>query len=405
MALHRRLTVRPLVAAVALGTTALAGVAGGAITADQRRDGLSERFVAPGPAAVAASGVHASLSDMVQAVGPSVVQIQVKPAAMVQQSSSPMPYGSDDDELAERLGQLFGFDPRGGGGQQVRPSQPQGPQRGALGSGFIVDASGLVITNNHVVDGADRVTVQMSDGREFAGRVLGRDPKIDVAVVRIEGKGRFTPITWGDSDHIRVGDSVFAVGSPFGLGNTVTSGILSARGREIGAGPYDDFLQVDAAINSGNSGGPLFDSAGRVVGVNTAIFSPSGGNVGIGFAIPAKMARQVALQIAQTGHVSRGRIGVSLQDMTPEIASAIGTTVQKGALIAEVDDSGPAARSGIQRGDIVRRFGSTPIDNGRDLARAVASARIGSSVPTQVLRDGRTVSLDLRIANEGTAQS
>nr|WP_244654962.1 trypsin-like peptidase domain-containing protein [Sphingomonas sp. CFBP 13733] len=290
-------------------------------------------------------------------------------------------------------------------GQFEAPQQRQGPQRGSLGSGFIVDASGIVITNNHVVNGADRVTVQMSDGREFSGRVLGRDPKIDVAVVKIDGKGRFTPIKWGDSDHIRVGDSVFAVGSPFGLGNTVTSGIVSARGREIGAGPYDDFLQVDAAINSGNSGGPLFDGAGRVVGVNTAIFSPTGGNVGIGFAIPAAMARKVALQIAQNGHVSRGRIGVSLQDMSPDIARAMGSDVTKGALIAEVEDGGAAARSGLQRGDVVRRFGSRPVDNGRDLARAVAEARIGSIVPTQVVRDGRQVSLNLRIASETSGQS
>ncbi|MBJ6120171.1 trypsin-like peptidase domain-containing protein [Sphingomonas mollis] len=402
---NRRLTIRPIIAAAALGTTAIAGIAGGAIAADQGRDGIIERFTAPGPAAVASTGIHASLSDMVEAVGPSVVQIQVKPQMMSQQQGMPMQFGSDDGDLSDRLGQLFGFAMPDGGERPSRPDPRQGPQRGALGSGFIVDASGLVITNNHVVEGADRVTVQMSDGRELPGRVLGRDPKIDVAVVRIEGKGIFIPIKWGDSDHIRVGDSVFAVGSPFGLGNTVTSGIVSARGREIGAGPYDDFLQVDAAINSGNSGGPLFDGSGRVVGVNTAIFSPSGGNVGIGFAIPAKMARQVALQIAQTGHVSRGRIGVALQDVTPEIAGAMGLNVARGALIAEVEDEGAAARSGMQRGDVVRRFGSRPIDNGRDLARAVAEARIGSSVATQVIRDGRPVSLDLRIAGEASARS
>jgi serine protease Do len=405
---NRRLTVRPLIAAVALGTTALVGVAGGAIAADDGRTSIAERFTAPGPAAVASTGVHASLSDMVDAVGPSVVQIQVKPAFAQEQQFEPTQFGLDDSELADRLGQLFGFGMQDRGGQLEAPQQqgPQrGPQRGSLGSGFIVDASGIVITNNHVVNGADRVTVQVSDGREFSGRVLGRDPKIDVAVVKIDGQGKFTPIKWGDSDHIRVGDSVFAVGSPFGLGNTVTSGIVSARGREIGAGPYDDFLQVDAAINSGNSGGPLFDSAGRVVGVNTAIFSPTGGNVGIGFAIPAAMARKVALQIAQTGHVSRGRIGVSLQDLTPEIASAMGSNATQGALIAEVEEGGTAALSGLQRGDVVRRFGSRPVDNGRDLARAVAEARIGSIVPTQVLRDGRQVSLNLRIAGEATGQS
>ncbi|KQU48305.1 hypothetical protein ASG67_13440 [Sphingomonas sp. Leaf339] len=405
MAANRRLTVRPMIAAATLGVTAIAGVAGGAIAADQSHDGVVGRFMAPGPAAVTSTGVHASLSDMVEAVGPSVVQIQVKPQSAAAQQATPMQFGSDDSDLSDRLGQLFGFAVPDGSDRSGQPEQQQEPQRGALGSGFIVDASGLVITNNHVVEGADRVTVQMSDGQEFPGRVLGRDPKIDVAVVRIEGKGKFTAIKWGDSDHIRVGDSVFAVGSPFGLGNTVTSGIVSARGREIGAGPYDDFLQVDAAINSGNSGGPLFDGSGRVVGVNTAIFSPSGGNVGIGFAIPAKMARQVALQIAQTGHVSRGRIGVALQDVTPEIAGAMGLNAAKGALIAEVEDEGSAARSGIQRGDVVRRFGSRSIDNGRDLARAVAEARIGSSIPTQVIRDGRAVSLDLRIAGEASARS
>ena len=405
MVFKRRLTVRPMIAAVALGTTALVGVAGGAIAADDGRVNIADRFIASGPAAVASTGVHASLSDMVEAVGPSVVQIQVKPAALQALQFEPTQFGSDDSELADRLGQLFGFGMQDRHGQFEAPQQQQGPQRGSLGSGFIVDASGIVITNNHVVNGADRVTVQMSDGREFSGRVLGRDPKIDVAVVKIDGKGRFTPIKWGDSDHIRVGDSVFAVGSPFGLGNTVTSGIVSARGREIGAGPYDDFLQVDAAINSGNSGGPLFDGAGRVVGVNTAIFSPTGGNVGIGFAIPAAMARKVALQIAQNGHVSRGRIGVSLQDMSPDVARAMGSDVTKGALIAEVEDGGAAARSGLQRGDVVRRFGSRPVDNGRDLARAVAEARIGSIVPTQVVRNGRQVSLNLRIASETSGQS
>lgn len=405
MIFNRRLTVRPVIAAVALGTTALVGVAGGAIAADDGRANIAERFTAPGPAAVASTGVHASLSDMVEAVGPSVVQIQVKPSSAQEQQFEPTQFGSDDSELADRLGQLFGFGLQDRRGNREAPEQQQGPQRGSLGSGFIVDASGIVITNNHVVNGADRVTVQMSDGREFSGRVLGRDPKIDVAVVKIDGQGRFTPIKWGDSDHIRAGDSVFAVGSPFGLGNTVTSGIVSARGREIGAGPYDDFLQVDAAINSGNSGGPLFDGAGRVVGVNTAIFSPTGGNVGIGFAIPAAMARKVALQIAQTGHVSRGRIGVSLQDLTPEIASAMGSSITKGALIAEVEDGGAAARSGLQRGDVVRSFGSKPVNNGRDLARAVAEARIGSIVPTQVLRDGHQVSLNLRIGSESLGQS
>jgi serine protease Do len=284
-------------------------------------------------------------------------------------------------------------------GRQEAPQQEQ--RGGALGSGFIVDASGLVVTNNHVVGNARTVTVQLSDGREFQGEVLGRDPQTDVAVVRIAGKGAtFRPITWGDSDRTRVGDSVFAVGSPFGLGNTVTSGIVSARGREIGAGPYDDFLQVDAAINSGNSGGPLFDARGRVVGVNTAIFSPSGGNVGIGFAIPAHMVQQVAQQIVANGHVARGKIGVGLQGVTPDIARAMGLETPKGALIAQVDPAGTAARSGVRQGDVVRSFGGKPVDEPRDLARLVAEARAGSSVPVTVLRDGKQVAITMAIGGE-----
>ena len=250
--------------------------------------------VVAGPAAFTPAAAGAtSLADMVEAVGPSVVQIQVKPDTARMQT---MAYGDDEGfggqlpgGLEDRLRELFGDALRGRGGQSPfgRPDSgpdggPQEPRGGALGSGFIVDASGIVVTNNHVVGTARTVTVQLSDGREFEA----------------DGKGAsFKAITWGDSDRMRVGDSVFAVGSPFGLGNTVTSGIVSARGREIGAGPYDDFLQVDAAINSGNSGGPLFDARGRVVGVNTAIFSPSGGNVGIGFAIPAHMVQAVAQQM------------------------------------------------------------------------------------------------------------
>lgn len=397
----RRLSIRPLIAAVALGTTALAGIAGGAIAADQQVSSQARQPLAPANTAVAGAKVHDSLADMVDSVGPSVVQIQVKPEARMRWQSGGVPSGSENEDLSDRLGRLFGFQ---GPGFPDAPQQ-RGPQRGALGSGFIVDESGLVITNNHVVRGADRITVQMSDGRELPGRVLGRDPMTDVAVVQIEAKGSFKPIQWANSDQLRVGDSIFAVGSPFGLGNTVTSGIVSARSREIGAGPYDDFLQVDAAINSGNSGGPLFDGAGRVVGVNTAIFSPSGGNVGIGFAIPANMARDVAMKIAENGHVSRGRIGVSLQDVTPDIAASIGLGDHKGAWIAGVEANGPAAQSGLRRGDIIRQFGDSKVDDSGDLARAVADAKIGSRVPVGVIRDGRQVRIDLRVGGDDTAQS
>ena len=387
--MRRTLIVRPLWAGLLLGGSALAGLTGGAALAGGAGAAPSAAPVAPAAAAVAQAGSHASLADMVEAVGPSVVQIQVKPQARMQQLASPF----DDQDLGDRLGELFGFDV---------PDAPQrrAPSAGALGSGFIIDESGLILTNNHVVDGADEVTVQLSDGRELPGKVLGRDSKTDVAVVKIQGRGRFQPIRWGDSDRIRVGDSVFAVGSPFGLGNTVTAGIVSARSREIGAGPYDDFLQVDAAINSGNSGGPLFDASGRVVGVNTAIFSPSGGNVGIGFAIPARMAQSIAREIVDHGTVSRGRIGVVLQALTPELALEFRIADGKGALISDVDQSGPAARAGLAPGDIVRSFAGKPIADSKALARAVADAEVGSRVPVAVLRNGRALQLTVPIGDD-----
>lgn len=391
--------LRPGVVLTTIAGTALAGLGGGIALADSVDTTPIAQALVDGPRAVRHAGTHASLADMVQAVGPSVVQIQVKPEPQMQQMRGG--YGGDGD-LRDRLSELFGAAPDELFGQ---PRQDGPPQRGAQGSGFIVSADGLVLTNNHVVDGATRVTVQLSDGRELPGRVLGRDPKTDVAVVRIDGGGRFTPVRWGDSDRIRVGDSVFAVGSPFGLGNTVTSGILSARGREIGAGPYDDFLQVDAAINSGNSGGPLFDAQGRVIGINTAIFSPSGGNVGIGFAIPAATARKIATQIAQHGSVARGRIGVSLQTLTPETAAQLGVTGSTGALIAGVEPGSPAAAAGLEPGDIVRSFDGKAVTDSRDLARAVADAAIGKQVAATVLRDGRRLSIDLRIAGDAAQRS
>ncbi len=322
-----------------------------------------------------------SLADMVEAVGPAVVQIEARP-----EQSRP--------EYA--VGNPFGEDPNGWSGGQS--GDEHSSNRAALGSGFVIDPSGLIVTNDHVVANARTVSVKFSDGRELTGRVLGRDPKTDLAVVRIEGGGRFTSIPWGDSDVIRVGDGVFAVGSPFGLGNTVTSGIVSARGREIGAGPYDDFLQVDAAINSGNSGGPLFNANGQVIGVNTAIFSPSGGNVGIGFAIPSRMAQSIVRQIATKGHVARGRIGVGLQPLTPEIARELDLGSAKGALIAEVEPGGPAALAGLQRGDVVTAFAGRPIEDSRALSRAVAEARNGAVVLATVTRGGRPTEIKLRIS-------
>jgi serine protease Do len=392
------------------GTAATAGAVLGAPARELFAPQAATAPVRPisAPLAAPVVGPVTGLADMVEAVGPSVVQIEVKPEARMQ----PMAYGGQGGGglppgIEDQLRRFFGGQlppglqiPGGPEGGDPRGRGPGPEQGGSLGSGFIVDASGLVVTNNHVVGDARTVTVQLSDGREFKGTVLGKDPKTDIAVVRIEGGSGFKAVAWGDSDRARVGDAVFAVGSPFGLGNTVTSGIVSARGREIGAGPYDDFLQVDAAINSGNSGGPLFDAWGRVIGVNTAIYSPSGGNVGIGFAIPATLARKVAAEIAAKGHVERGRIGVALQTITPDIVEAMRLADDKGVLIAQVDGQGPAARAGMQPGDIVVSFDGKPVTSPRDLARAVADMKQGSKAPVVVLRDGRRVNLDIGIAGD-----
>lgn len=382
------LPLRPAMAALLLAGTAVGGAAGGVAFADSRASTNPTQLLSPESATVKQAGTHASLADMVEAVGPSVVQIQVKPEQRMQATGGQL-------SREEMLRRFFGH--------SVPEQRPQ--PRSSLGSGFIIDSSGLVVTNHHVVAGAETVGVQLSDGREVIGRVLGRDAKTDIAVIRIEGPEPFHAVQWGDSDRIRVGDSVFAVGSPFGLGNTVTSGIVSARSREIGAGPYDDFLQVDAAINSGNSGGPLFDASGRVVGVNTAIFSPTGGNVGIGFAIPARMVRDVAAQIAEDGNVSRGRIGLSMQDLTADTVAALRLRGAEGALIAQVDPRGSAAAAGIRSGDVIVSFGNSAIENSRDLARAVANARIGSRMPLVLIRDGRAVSLVLQVQSDADASA
>jgi len=396
---NRKSSVRPVFAALLLAGGAMIGVGGVALADEMPGTGHVAIPTGMSPAIAHRAGAT-SLADMVEAVGPSVVQIQVVKQGGVQRMA--MPFGGsggsgDDDggQMNDQLRRFFGF---GSGPGEMQ--QQQAPAQRALGSGFIVDRSGIVLTNNHVVDGASEVKVQLSDGREFTGRVLGTDPKTDVAVVRINGGGNFRAVQWGDSDHIRVGDSVFAVGSPFGLGNTVTSGIISARSRDIGEGPYDDFLQVDAAINSGNSGGPLFDASGRVVGINTAIYSPSGGNVGIGFAIPAQMARKVAEQIVAHGSVARGHIGVALQEVTPDIADAMGMKNTDGALIASVDVDSPAFFSGLKQGDVVQSFSGKPVKDGRAFARMVAEAEAGKRVPITVVRDGHQVALGLRIGHE-----
>ena len=276
----------------------------------------------------------------------------------------------------------------------------QGPierETEAAGSGVIVDArEGYVLTNAHVVENATSIEVTTKDNRQFKARLVGRDPGTDIAVLQISG-GNLMAVPMGDSAHLQVGDFVLAVGNPFGLGQTVTSGIVSALGRSPGIEGYEDFIQTDASINPGNSGGPLVDLQGRIIGINTAIVAPSGGNVGIGFAVPINMARQVMEQLISGGEVKRGHIGVAIQELTPDIAQALGTTYTQGAVIARVEQGSPAERAGLRTNDLVIAVNGTPIHNGVELRNRVGLSKIGDSVELTVVRGGSERTVDVRI--------
>jgi serine protease Do len=275
--------------------------------------------------------------------------------------------------------------------------QPIERETQATGSGVIVDAAqGYVITNAHVVENASSIEVTTKDNRHFKAKLIGRDPDTDISVLQISG-GNLTSIPIGDSDRLQVGDFVLAIGNPFGLGQTVTSGIISALGRSPGIEGYEDFIQTDASINPGNSGGPLVDLQGRVVGINTAILAPSGGNIGIGFAVPINMARQVMGQLVQYGEIKRGRIGVAIQDLTPDLAQALGTRQTQGAVIARVEPGSPAERAGLRTNDLVVAINGAPMRSGSDLRNRVGLSRIGDEVELTVERGGSERSLTVRV--------
>lgn len=296
--------------------------------------------------------------------------------------------------------------PGGQGGQQGRrggPQQgPQGPHgdgEGAvsLGSGFIIDTAGYIVTNNHVIDGADKISVTLQDNTTLKATLVGKDDKADLALLKVESDKPLTAVPFGDSDTGRVGDWVLAIGNPFGLGGSVTAGIVSARGRDIRQGPYDDFIQTDAAINRGNSGGPLFNMNGEVIGINTAIYSPSGGSVGIGFSVPSNMAKAVVQQLRDYGRARRGWLGVNIQQVTPDIAESLGLKGNSGALVARVTDDGPAAKANIHNGDVILRFNSQDVKEMKTLPRIVAETVIGKDVPVVVWRDGKEVTVQAQV--------
>ena len=322
--------------------------------------------------------------DLVARLSPSVVYIEVtekgQPGAQMQ-----LPPGFPKDQLEKRFGPLF---------PNINPDQ--GPVH-ALGTGFVFSKDGYIITNNHVVDGADKIMVKLSDGSEHEAHVKGTDPLTDIALLKVDGVDNLTPVVMGDSDKARVGDDVLAIGNPFGLGGTVTAGIVSAVKRDIHSGPYDDYIQTDAAINRGNSGGPLFDDKGQVIGMNTAIFSQSGGSVGIGFAVPSDLITKVAGDLQRDGTISRGWLGVQIGPMSQEVANVLGYSEPKGAVIQAVQPDSPAAKAGLQDNDIVTKVKGQDIADPQALQRAIADLDPSTKTELTVLRKGKIVTLDVTL--------
>lgn len=340
----------------------------------------------PPPAEPSGSAVRLpSFGDLSARVSPTVVH--VKTVAVVNASQRGMQFGGRSEPFGpgSPFPQFGPFAP-----------PPGGFKTEGTGSGFVIRKDGLVLTNNHVVEGAKEITVILADQQEYPAKVLGRDAKTDLAVLKIDAKGELPVAELGDSDALRVGEWVLAIGNPFGLSNTVTAGIVSAKGRVIGAGPYDDFIQTDAPINPGNSGGPLFNEQGQVVGINTAIFSRGGGNVGIGFAVPVNLAKSL-LPDLEHGSVRRGWLGVSIQGLTPELARSLGVEDAKGALVADVVAESPAGKAGFERGDVIVRYDGDPVESAKALPRMVAATPAGKGVEVEVLRDGGRKTLQVTV--------
>jgi len=332
--------------------------------------------------------VPPSFADLAAKLLPAVVNVASTEA--VQPSPVPLPQvppGSPFEKF------FHDFMNHGHGSTTPEPERLQ-----SLGSGFIIDPSGLIATNNHVIAGAQSITVTLHDGTVLPATVVGHDSRMDLALLRVHPSAPLPAVAFGNSDTARVGDWVLAIGNPFGLGGTVTAGIVSARGRNLDEGPYDDFIQTDAPINRGNSGGPLFDMQGQVIGINTAIFSPSGGSIGIGFAIPSNLAAPVLSQLRRYGHARRGWLGVRVQEVTPDIAASLGLKPPSGALVAGITAGGPADKAGLKTGDVILSFAGHPVKEMHDLPLIVAETTIGKTVPVEVWRQGQTDTLSATVA-------
>ena len=331
-----------------------------------------------------------SFADLVERVKPAVVNITTKAhlKQRIGNIQTPFPKGSPLDRQFRRF-----FEQQQPGSR----SDGNGPMTTGAGSGFIIDASGYVVTNNHVIKDSEEIKVILSDGTQLDATVVGKDKTSDLALLKVNSKTPLAFVEFGDSSNTRVGDWVLAVGNPFGLGGTVTAGIVSARGRDINSGPYDDYLQIDAPINRGNSGGPLFDHSGKVIGVNTAIFSPSGGSVGIGFAIPAELASNVVTSLRNSGQVQRGWMGVSIQGLTADLSNSFGLENTQGALVADVAKDSPAQKAGLKAGDVITAFDGSPILKVRDLPRIVSTTQAGKTVNVDIWRQQKAQRLTLNV--------
>ena len=366
-----------VVVALLIGSGLGFGLAGGRV--HPTTAGASTLAVA-GP-----SGAPSSFADLAEKLSPSVVNIKV---TKVERMAGPNLMGPEGVDPNSPFGEFF---------RHFFGDMPQGPrefrQQGA-GSGFIISQDGLIVTNNHVVDGAKELTVTLANKEEYPAKVVGRDPKTDIALVKIQPRGTLPAAALGDSERLRVGDWVMAIGNPFGLSNTVTAGIVSAKGRVIGAGPYDDFIQTDASINPGNSGGPLFNMQGEVVGINTAIV-PNG--QGIGFAVPVNLAKGLLPQLEAKGEVTRGYLGVNVQSITPQLAKSLNLKDQKGALVADVTKGSPADAAGIKQGDVIVGFDGKDIAEVHNLPPLVAATPIGKEVPITILRSGTEHALKVKV--------
>ena len=377
----RRLKLKSIAVASVVSLLAGVGITG---VVGRFHTGVEPAHAASSSAPSAAAQSLPDFISLAKKLGPSVVNVSTTRIRATAQEG-PSPFGGNNP--AEEFWQRF----FGG-----RP--PRGPQRqSGVGSGFIVDSNGTILTNYHVVDGSQKLVVKLADGKDYDAKVIGKDEKSDIAVIKIDAGRELPAVSLGDSDRLEVGEWVMAIGNPFGLDHTVTSGIVSAKGRNIGQGPYDNFIQTDASINPGNSGGPLINLRGEVVGINTAIFSQSGGNVGIGFAIPSNSVKELLPQLRDKGKVVRGFIGTSVQKVTPEIADSLGLTPARGALVADMVKGGPAERAGVKTGDVIVEFDRKPIKDSSDLPSAVARVAPGTTAQVKIVRDGKEMNLPITV--------